>query len=118
MSDATPITEPVLREIWRAASDLRAVVVGQEQGFALMFRVKSADRVLVTARGDLRVFASLQTAGSFMRSVGISSFTVDMQGYRPGRLRPPRPDRAEALRQTRTKLRQQPLEFTNAESRI
>jgi hypothetical protein len=118
MSEAAPITETVLREISRAANGLRATIIGQHQGFALMFRVGSADRILVTARGDIRLFASLQTAGSFMHSSGISLFTVDMQGYTPGRLRPPRPDRAEALRRTRTKLRQQPLEFTNAESRI
>src|SRR5689334_21268100 len=105
------LREPVLRELIRATADVSALVFGQKQGFAVKVRLGSLERVLVTSRGSVRLFASLDTAGSFVRSVGISRFEVDMTAHEPGRLRKPRPDRAEALKGTRTRLRQEALEF-------
>jgi len=69
------------------------------------------EKTLVTSRGQVRLFASLGTAGLFIRDLGISRFEVDMSQYQPGRLRSARPDRAVALRLTRTKMQQQPLSF-------
>lgn len=45
----------------------------------------------------------------FLRQVGIEMFEVDARFYQPGRIRKARPDRAEALRKTRTTPRQQEL---------
>lgn len=106
------IKEPVLRELVQADPSVSATVTGQERGFAVVLRIGTADRLLATTRGAVRLFASLDTAGAFVRDIGIPQFYVDMTSHEPGRLRKPRPDRAEALRGTRTRLQQQPLEFT------
>jgi hypothetical protein len=116
MKDLATIKEPVLRELIQASTEVQAAAVGEQQGFVLQFRFGNAERRLATSRGKIRVFASLDTAGAYIRDVGISCFEVDMTGHEPGRLRSPRPDRAAALRGTRTRPRQQPLEFENAES--
>jgi hypothetical protein len=65
--------------------------------------------VLGNSRGNLRQFASLNTAVDFLRRVGVARFEVDAEEYERGRTRKPRPDRAEALRGTRTRPRQQSL---------
>jgi len=114
MNAEDTIKEPLLRELIAAAEDVTAMVSGRQQGFALLFRVGVAERTLATSRGSIRLFASLDTAGTFVRGLGIPRFEVDMTSHQPGRLRQARPDRAAAMRQTRTKLKQQPLEFENA----
>jgi hypothetical protein len=105
------IKEPVLRELVQASDTIGASVVGKGSGFAVVVKLGTAERTLVTSRGQIRLFASLDTAGSFVRNVGISRFEVDMSRYEPGRLRGARPDRAAALRLTRTRMQQQPLSF-------
>jgi hypothetical protein len=87
-----------------------AVVTGVPHGFTL--RVQSGAGVaktLQTVRGDVRRFASLDTAGAFLRDIGLTTFTVETSGFQPGRLRSARPDRAAALKNTRTKPKQQEL---------
>lgn len=115
MKDSATIKAHLVRELVQATGQVRATAIGAQGGFALHFQFGSADKTLVNSRGDIRLFASLNTAGVFIRNVGISRFDVDMTRHEPGRLRGPRPDRAEALRQTRTRLRQQALEFQYAE---
>jgi hypothetical protein len=110
MEAATTIKGPLLRELVQASVIVGATVTGREKGFAVVVKIgNNGEKVLATARGDVRVFASLHTAGEFVRNVGLAKFEVDMNGYEKGRLRKARPDRAEALRGTRTKVRQQPL---------
>ena len=113
MTVGQAIKEPLLRELIVAANTITAVISGRAQGFAIVFQVGDAERILETSRGSVRLFASLDTAGAFVRGLGIARFEVDMSSHQPGRLRRARPDRAEALRQTRTKLKQQPLGFEN-----
>lgn len=109
----TYIKEPLLKELVQASATVNARIVGKGNGFAVVVRFGSSEKLLVTSRGEVRLFASLDTAGSFVRDVGISQFEVDMARYEPGRLRGARPDRAAALRLTRTKMQQQTIEFTN-----
>jgi hypothetical protein len=116
MNEAATIKEPILRELLLAAEQVRATASGRENGFALVFLVGNAERTLATSRGSVRLFASLDTAGAFVRELGIPRFEVDMTSHQPGRLRGARPDRAEALRHTRTKLQQQPLRFEHGEA--
>ena len=112
MEQTTTIREPVLRELVQASAIVGATVTGRERGFSVIVRIgNNGEKALATTRGGIRVFASLDTAGAFIRDVGLPRFDVDMSGHEPGRLRKPRPDRAEALRRTRTKMQQQPLEF-------
>lgn len=107
MSDST-IREPALRELVAAGSDVRLCLVGRMGGFALEVRRESYQRRLVSARGTLRVFG-LDGAISFLRGIGVGQFEVDASSYEPGRIRKARPDRAQALRGTRTRLRQASL---------
>lgn len=106
------IKEPVLRELVQASEAVSAQIVGNGSGFAVVVKLGSAaEKTLVTSHGQVRLFASLDTVGSFLRDVGISRFEVDMARYEPGRLRGARPDRAAALRLTRTRMQQQNIEF-------
>ena len=105
------IREPVLRELVVASLVTKATITGQEKGFSVIVRLGDAEKPLATSRGTIRLFASLDTAAAFLRDVGIARFEVDMTRHQPGRLRKPRPDRAEALRHTRTRIQQQPLSF-------
>jgi len=109
--EASGIKEQVLREIVQASPEITARIVGKDRAFAVIVRLASGEKILMTARGGVRLFASLDTAAAFVGDLGLLQFDVDISHYRPGRLRAPRPDRAAALRQTRTKMRQQSLEL-------
>jgi hypothetical protein len=116
MSEPAIIREPLVRELVEVGSLVRATIAGREKGFALVFHLGNADKTLVTSRGMVRLFASLDTAAGFVRDLGLPQFQVDMTSHQPGRLRSARPDRAEALKQTRTRMHQSPLEFGDAET--
>lgn len=111
MNSEETIKEALLRELSKSAVTLNAIVKGENQGFSISVRIGEQKRVLETARGQARRFASLDTAASFIKDVGIPQFEVDMSGYQPGRLRRARPDRAAALKKTRTRMKQQALEI-------
>ena len=97
------IKERTLRELVEANSVRSACLVGQHGGFAVTVRYGIVEKTLSNARGETRVFASLNTATEFLRRMGIVKFEVDATDYEPGRLRKPRPDRAQALKNTRTR---------------
>lgn len=88
---------------------MSARVLGTDNAFMVVVRVGSGEKTVVTTRGNVRLFATLDTAAGFVRDMGLCRFEVDISFYKPGRLRGARPDRAEALRNTRTKMYQQPL---------
>lgn len=113
MDEQLTIKEPVVREFIHSGGEVRAKVTGQQRGFSVVFQIGTSctEKSLVTTRGTVRLFAALDTAGAFVRDLGIACFEVDMTGHQPGRLRRARPDRAEALKHTRTRLHQQSLEF-------
>jgi len=111
MDPTTTIREPVLKELVQVSGTIDARIVGKGSGFAVMVRLGATEKTLATSRGQVRLFASLDTVGSFVRELGISRFEVDMAQYEPGRLRGARPDRAAALRLTRTRMQQQTIEF-------
>jgi hypothetical protein len=108
------LPESTLRELCSAGAVRELVVVGMQQGgFAVRVGYgaggRQIEKVLGTSRGGVRRFASLDTAGALMRELGAYRFGVDMSDYEPGLVRPPRPDRAEALKKTRTKPKQESL---------
>lgn len=109
MEAGAAIKETLLRELIRAPVAVQATIRGTERGFLIEIRFGGEDKTLETARGGARLFASLDTAASFVNDIGLPRFEVDMSGYLPGRLRKARPDRAEALKRTRTRMRQQTL---------
>lgn len=103
------IKETTLRALIEAGSNWAACVIGEAGGFSIEFSQGDTVRRLASTRGETRKFASLNTALDFLKNLGIHTFTVNGAAYRRGRIRKPRPDRAEALRKTRTLLRQQDL---------
>jgi hypothetical protein len=111
MDELQTIKEPVLRELIQASEAVSAIVSGRERGFAVLVHLGTSDKLLATSKGAVRLFASLDTACSFVKDLGLERFEVDMSGYQPGRLRSARPDRAEALKLSRTKMQQQDLEL-------
>jgi hypothetical protein len=103
------IREATLRELTAAHSPCEVRLVGEAGGFTVALDFGPITKVLTSTRGQVRRFASLNTAAEFLKQLGISRFEVDATQYERGRMRKPRPDRAEALRRTRTTPRQQEL---------
>ena len=103
------IKETVVRELVQASAEVGARIVGKDNALIILIALPSGEKTLVTTRGAIRRFASLNTAAAFLGDMGLLRFEIDISHYRPGRLRAPRPDRAAALRLTRTRMRQQPL---------
>lgn len=111
MTDPGSIKETSLREMIGASIAVRVVIRGAGQGFRIVAYIGEQERILERARGGTRLFASLDTAASFVHEIGLPCFTVDMSDYHPGRLRKARPDRAEAMKRTRTRMHQPELEL-------
>jgi hypothetical protein len=101
--------ESAVRELVQSGAGVELSIRGRASGFALSFQLGRSESFLTTARGQVRVFASLDTAAAFARELGLFQFEVDVSDHTPGRLRKARPDRAEALRRTRTQMQQQQL---------
>lgn len=100
------IREGTLRDL-AAANTLNDVrLVGERGGFALSVRLGDGRVVLETVRGERRLFVSLNTAARFLGDLGVHRFEIDAAEFLPERVRPARPDRAEALRRTRTSPQQ------------
>lgn len=110
------INELTLRELAGAKSLGGAVATGQHGGFSVtvQYGMTETQRLLATARGETRMFSNLNTLARFLRKLGITHFEVDTSNHEPARLRAARPDRAEAMKRTRTKLRQAPFEFSKS----
>lgn len=97
--------EQTFRELVSAGLVESVVVVGQRGGFGVCIRHGVSESLLSTTRGEPRQF-TLDSAANYLRQMGFTRFEVDASNYVPGRIRKPRPDRAEALRKTRTVPRQ------------
>jgi hypothetical protein len=98
--------ETALRQLITAKSVHSITAVGRDGGFAVSVRFGTAQQILASDRHDVRLFPNLTTLAAFLARLGAQRFEVDVTGYRPGRVRKPRPDRAAALRVTRTTPRQ------------
>ena len=102
------IKECTLRELVQADSVQSACAIGTRGGYSIVIRCGSIERTLASVRGDVRLF-TLTNVSKFLRGIGLSRFEVDASSYEEARMRNARPDRAEALKLTVTKLRQQVL---------
>lgn len=108
LAEVQGIKEGTLRELVQAGSIERTRVIGGIGGYAIELTYGSSARHLLSTRGELRRF-TLSNAAKFLGALGIHKFEVDTTDYEEARLRKPRPDRAEALRRTRTRLTQASL---------
>lgn len=107
------IKEPMLRDLVDANSIRSTCVTGHFGGYSIVVRYGQVERTLATKRGDIRLF-KLDNASKFLCELGIAKFEVDATTFQPGRLRKSRPDRAAALKGTKTKLTQGILDLRNA----
>lgn len=98
------IKEITLRELVKANSINSAMLVGKTGGYVVQVKYGNTHSILATTRGEVRLF-SLENAGKFLRAIGLPVFQVDATHFESGLIRKSRPDRAEALRNTRTVLR-------------
>ncbi len=103
------IKESTIKELIGTGASCSACLIGDKGGFTMEFECGNMNKTLSNTRGKLRKFGNLNTATDFLKQLGILKFQVDATSYQPGRLRNPRPDRAKALRNTRTTPRQQEL---------
>jgi hypothetical protein len=103
------VQERTLRELIGLRPDVRIRLIGLKGGFLIEIESAGVGKVLGSSRGQVRHFASLNTATDLLRQLGVTRFEVDAAKYEPGRIRSARPDRAEALKKTRTKPKQQEL---------
>lgn len=108
------VTEATVRELCSSGMQMSPIVVAApEGGFALVFSYGASGRevlrVLETSRGPVRRFGSIDTAAAFLRELAVQQFSVDLADYQTGRVRGPRPDRAEAMRRTRSSPKQATL---------
>ena len=97
-SNSQFVTETVLRDLVEAGVVEAITATGKAGGFEVVVKFGNAERVLGNARGAGKVFASLDTIAVQLLRLGIKEFVVKAAGYKPGRVRGPRPDRAKALR--------------------
>jgi hypothetical protein len=92
------VTEATLRDL-AAAGVLEAITAtAKAGGFEVVVKFGNAAPVLGNAKGQPKLYASLDTIAAQLLHLGIKTFIVDATGYKPGRVRGPRPDRAEAMK--------------------
>ena len=87
-----PIKLETLRELVSAGAVKSATILGQKGGYAVLANIGMQDRSLVIKYGEVRMFASTDTAVKALRDAGLARFTLDVTNYQEGLLRAPRPD--------------------------
>ena len=92
------VTDAMLRDLVAAGVVESITATGRAGGFEVVVKFGNVERALGNARGAGKVFASLDTVANQLLRLGIKEFVVKAAGYKPGRVRGPRPDRAEAMR--------------------
>jgi hypothetical protein len=103
-SMSQPIKLESLRELVAAGSVKSATILGQKGGYAVLASVGLQQRPLGTKYGEVRTFASTDTAVKALREVGLSQFNLDVTHYEQGRLRAARPDVTHKAQQARAAL--------------
>jgi len=94
------VTESTLRDLAAAGVIGAVTVAAKAGGFEVVIKLGNATPVLGNAKGQPKLYASLDTIALQLLHVGIKTFVVDATGYKPGRVRGPRPDRAEAMKRS------------------
>ncbi len=87
-----PIKMETLREMVSAGAVKAATILGQKGGYTVLASIGMQDRPLATKFGEVRMFASTDTAVKALRDAGLARFTLDVTNYQEGLLRAPRPD--------------------------
>lgn len=93
------VLESTLRDVVATGVVETVTAVGMPGHFVVVVRIGDADRLIAGTRGKPRAFASVASVVTFLTKIGVLKFQVDATDFKPGRVRGPRPDRAEAMKQ-------------------
>lgn len=94
----TLVTESTLRDLVAAGVVEAVTAAAKAGGFEVVVKFGRAEPILGNAKGEPKLYASLDTIAAQLLKLGVKSFVVSTAGYKPGLVRAPRPDRAEAMR--------------------
>ena len=92
------VTDSTLRDLVAAGVVEAITATAKAGGFEVRVKFGNAEPVLGNARGEPKLFGSLDTIAAQLLKLGVTTFAVDAKGYKPGLVRGPRPDRAEAMK--------------------
>lgn len=104
-STPAPIAKATLRELIAAGTVAETLALADGLRFAVVVKTAGIQRLLVSKYGDQCLFASMDTVALDILRVGVARFGVDANEQRNGRSRRARPNRAEALCRTCTRVR-------------
>lgn len=89
---AQPIKLENLRELVSMGVVKTATILGLKGGYVVMTNTGAQERILANKVGQVKKFATTDTAVKELAGLGLSSFLVDISGYEKGLLRAPRTD--------------------------
>ncbi|WP_052191457.1 hypothetical protein [Luteibacter sp. 9133] len=87
-----PIKLDALRDLVSSGAVKTATILGEKGGFTVHADAGSSERVLTNRAGQVKMFATTDTAVRELARAGLSSFLVDISQYQKGLLRAPRTD--------------------------
>lgn len=95
------IDHNTLTHLVEAGAVRGADVVGIGSGWGIIVKYGITERKLAARRGPVRTFRKFETLVSYLKTVGISKYSVDASNYDPMRVdAASRPDRSAALKRT------------------
>lgn len=97
-SPASLLQEASLRELLAAGVVTTLLARGTSAGFLIEIGIGERMTVLANARGQPRLFASMETIATLLQRLGHPRFEVDATHFVPGRVRAARPDRSVAMK--------------------
>lgn len=75
-----------------------AAIIGGRGGWSVAVRYGHTERTLAGKDGKARLFTKLETAAKQLLGIGLVSFAVNAVNYEDVRLRAPRSDRSQAMK--------------------
>lgn len=101
---AEPIKLENLRDLVAIGAVKTATIFGQKGGFTVLANTGVQQRILANKVGQVKMFATTDTAVKELARLGLSSFVVDISEYEKGLLRAPRTDVTERAKRAAAAL--------------
>lgn len=101
ISQSPLLREAALRELIAAEMVGDVLAKGVSGGFVLEVGIGSRNALLASSRGDIRIFASIETMSVVLKRMGVTTFTVDTSNYEAGRVRAAQPERSKMMKEGR-----------------
>lgn len=81
-----------LRDLVNMGAVTTATILGQKGGYAVLAKLGAQERILATKVGEVKMFATTDSAVRELARLGLSSFLVDTSQHEKALLRAPRKD--------------------------